>query len=69
MNNNERMFQLIDELNQAKESAKSLINNCNVELANAFELLEFKRYKTILSNIIYLGLPNELKRVDNKGDK
>ena len=58
-----------DELNEAKESAKSLINNCNVELANAFELLEFKRYKTILSNIIYLGLPNELKRVDNKGDK
>ncbi len=55
-----------DVLNQAKESAKSLINNCNVELASTFELLEFKRYKTILSNIIYEGLPNELKRVENK---
>lgn len=47
----------------AKASAVALINNCNVEMANSFELLDLKRYKTILSNIIYLGLPNELRRV------
>lgn len=52
-----------DDVKQAKTDAISLINNCNVELSNAYELLEFNRYKTILSNIIYLGLPNELKRI------
>ena len=55
-----------DDLVSAKSSAKSLINNCNVELSNSFELLDFKRYKTILGNIIYLGLPNELKKITNK---
>lgn len=58
-----------DNPDAAIENAKSLINNCNVELANSFELLEFNRYKTILSNIIYLGLPNELKRVTDKESK
>lgn len=52
---------------EAKEAAVSLINNCNVEMAKSFELLDTKRYKTILSNIIYLGLPNELRRI--KDDK
>ena len=58
------------DLTAVYKSAESLINNCNVEMANSFELLEFNRYKTILSNIIYLGLPNELKRVnkENKDD-
>ena len=55
-----------DDLSKTYENAKSLINNCNVELANSFELLEFKRYKTILSNIIYLGLQNELKEKESK---
>lgn len=55
--------------NREKSSAKGLINNCNVEMANSFELLEFKRYKTILSNIIYQGLPQELKRIENKEKK
>jgi len=49
--------------------AKGLINNCNVEMANSFELLELKRYKSILSNIIYQGLPEELKRIENKEKK
>lgn len=52
---------------EAEKSAVALINNCNVEMAKSFELLELKRYKTILSNIIYLGLPNELRRI--KDDK
>lgn len=55
--------------NREKTQAKGLINNCNVELANSFELLNLKRYKTILSNIIYQGLPNELKRIENKEKK
>ena len=63
------------DINIAKKNAKALINNCNTELAKSFELLNFKRYKTILSNIIYLGLPNVLKQIlnnknkENKNDK
>ncbi len=55
--------------NRKSEDAKGLINNCNVEMANSFELLEFKRYKSILSNIIYQGLPEELKRIESKEKK
>lgn len=55
-----------DTTTEVRESATGLINNCNVELSNSFELLTFKRYKTILSNIIYLGLVNELKRVNKE---
>ncbi|MGN0174288.1 MAG: DUF5685 family protein [Acutalibacteraceae bacterium] len=55
-----------DDLGEAVKNSVSLINNCNVELANTFELLDFKRYKTILSNIIYLGLPDQLKKVTDK---
>ena len=33
------------------------------ELSNTYELLELKRYKTILDNIIYLGLKNTLEQV------
>ncbi len=62
------------DMNIAKQNAKALINNCNVEIAKSFELLRFQRYKTILSNIIYLGLPNVLKQIlnknkENKNDK
>lgn len=55
--------------NRESEDVKGLINNCNVEMANSFELLNLKRYKTILSNIIYRGLPEELKRIENKEKK
>lgn len=57
-----------DSLKEAREGATSLINNCNVELSNSYELLDLKRYKTIISNIIYLGLPNELKKIKEKNN-
>ena len=35
---------------------KVQLNLCIAEAANAYELLEIKKYKTILDNVIYLGL-------------
>ena len=34
-----------------------MINVTHGEMALAYELVELNRYKTILDNIIYLGLP------------
>ncbi len=51
------------DLTEVKQNAVALLNNCNVVLAESFEKLELKRYKTILSNIIYLGLREEVNRV------
>ena len=58
-----------NDLDVARKNAKALINNCNVEMSKSFELLEFKRYKTILSNIIYFGLPNVLKQISDHKNK
>lgn len=41
---------------QVQEYIKSQIYFCINEAAMAFELLDIKKYKTILGNIIYLGL-------------
>ncbi len=51
------------DLTEIKDNAVALLNNCNVVLAESFEKLELKRYKTILANIIYMGLGEEVKRV------
>ena len=37
------------------------------QIAAAYELLDLKRYKTILDNLIYLGLHQSLKAVLEKG--
>ena len=58
-----------DDLENPKEYAKKIIEPqlyfCVNEVAKAFELLDIKKYKPILGNIIYLGLEetfkNELK--------
>ncbi len=42
--------------NEIKERIKSQLYFCSNEAAKAFELLDIKKYKTILGNIIYLGL-------------
>jgi len=44
------------ETNQLKEYIKSQIYFCINETTKAFELLEVKKYKHILGNILYLGL-------------
>lgn len=56
------------ELNEVKKYAVESINLTMTELASAYELLNINRYKTILDNIIYLGLPNSLNIVRNKGE-
>lgn len=41
---------------QIKERAVPLLNNCFAEAANAYELLDVRRFGTVLENILYLGL-------------
>lgn len=48
--------------NDAEERIKRQIYYCINESAAAFELLPVKRYKTILGNIIYLGLEETYKK-------
>ncbi|MEF9853371.1 MAG: DUF5685 family protein, partial [Hydrogenoanaerobacterium sp.] len=55
-----------DKLSSAIQSATYTLNQTAAEIAKAYELLELKRYKTILDNIIYLGLKNSLNLVDEK---
>ena len=44
---------------------RELLNITAAELAAAYELLELKRFKGILDNIVYLGLPASMERVFN----
>ena len=51
----------------AVEKAVSLLNTCNVEAAADYELISPKRYKGIIANILYLGMPERIKMItDNK---
>lgn len=50
---------LTDEL---KEKIKNQLYFCANEAGKAFELLDIKRYKNILGNIIYLGLEETFKK-------
>lgn len=56
----------IDE-EEIKERIKAQLYFCSNEAARAFELLDIKKYKTILGNIIYLGLEETfLKELNNE---
>ena len=46
----------------ARERVIPQLFTCISEAAKAFELLKLKRYKTILGNIIYLGLEDTFKK-------
>ena len=48
--------------NQVKDFTESQIYFSINESAMAFELLDIKKYKTILGNIIYLGLEETFKK-------
>ena len=48
--------------NEVNDYIKSQIYFCINEAAKAFELLDIKKYKTILGNIIYLGLEDTAKK-------
>ncbi|MDE5853019.1 MAG: hypothetical protein K2G97_03140, partial [Oscillospiraceae bacterium] len=49
--------------------AKDMLNFTITQLADAFELLPIKRYKPIISNIIYLGMKSSSEKVFEKIDK
>ena len=49
-----------------KEEIASKLYFCANEAALAFELLENKKFKSILGNIIYLGLEETFKKELNK---
>ncbi len=52
---------------EIKDRIKRQLYFCTNEAARAFELLDIKKYKTILGNIIYLGLEETfLKELDNE---
>lgn len=53
----------------AKERITPQLYICSNEAALAFELLDIKKYKSILGNVIYLGLEDTFKRELNKGVK
>ncbi len=53
----------------AKEKVKAQLYLCISEAAKAFELLNIKKYETILGNIIYLGLEQTFMDEFNKGVK
>lgn len=53
-------------VSEIKEYAKGLLNITVGEVPPAYELLEIKQYKTILDNIVYLGLHHEMAVVINK---
>ena len=50
----------------AKEKIVPQLYFCVNEAAKAFELLEIKKYKHILGNIIYLGLEDTFMKELNK---
>ena len=56
----------VDE-SEIKQRIKQQLYFCTNEAARAFELLDIKKYKTILGNIIYLGLEETfLKELNNE---
>lgn len=52
-----------DKLDASRDRIKPLMNQCLFEIAAAFELLKIKKCRTILTNIIYLGLPDVQRRL------
>ncbi|MEG0229978.1 MAG: DUF5685 family protein, partial [Oscillospiraceae bacterium] len=48
------------------EYGKNIINMSLGEIANAYVLIDIKRFKPILDNIIYLGMSNVLFNIINK---
>lgn len=56
------VFKNLDK-NEALDKSKTQLYFCISEAAKAFELLEIKKYETILGNIIYLGLERNLEEL------
>jgi hypothetical protein len=54
------------EIEIIKNNARESINMTLSELSNAYILMSIKKYKTILDNIIYLGLKNTFEQIIKK---
>ena len=52
-----------EQLKELREYGRGVLNVTVAELGVTYELLDWKRYKSILDNIIYLGLPNSAAEV------
>lgn len=55
-------------LPEIREYAQGVLNLTIGELAPAYELLDLKRYKPILDNVVYLGLHEEIKEVQKRAE-
>lgn len=55
-------------ISEIREYAQQVLNLTIGELAPAYELLELKRYKSILDNIIYLGLHQEVRSIRRRAE-
>lgn len=53
----------------AQKRIKPLLNVCEGECLRAYELLEIKKYKPIIDNILYKGLKNSRDKIFNLGEK
>lgn len=49
-----------------RRRAAELMNVCNHEMAAAFELLHFYRFRPIIGNILYLGLPDMTEKIRSR---
>lgn len=58
-----------DEIKNAKEYAKGVLNMYNAGICDSYILLDKKRYDPILGNILYMGLPDVLNRLGQKRKK
>ena len=56
-----------DKHKEILEYGKGTLNITTAELANSYELLKLYRYKSILDNIIYLGLKKSAETVLDGG--
>lgn len=50
----------------ARQTAVRMLNSCVYEISAAFELLEFRRFRPIVENIVYMGLPDMAEKVRMK---
>ncbi len=65
-NNNFNVLKKFENKKELTESTERQIYFCINEACKAFELLDVKRYKTILGNILYLGLEDTYKNIKEK---
>ena len=59
----------VDYVEECKANTLQTLNVCICEAAAAFELLECHRFREVLENILYQGLPDVQEKIMKKGKK